>query len=73
VLTDLQSDGNKVAFRATWGIPGKTVLTNCASWAEHDRARYGGYPGDLFIFHVDKDGKATGLEIPLMGKTLRKV
>ncbi|KAK0741443.1 beta-lactamase/transpeptidase-like protein [Schizothecium vesticola] len=67
------SDGNKVAFRATWGVPGKTVLTNCASWAEHDRARYGGYPGDLFIFHVGKDGKATGLEIPLMGKTLRKV
>lgn len=74
VLTsESQDNGGKIAFRATWGVPGKTVLKECASWAEHDRARYGGYPGDLFIFHVGKDGKATALEIPLTGKIMKKV
>lgn len=46
------------------------MLEDCASWAEEDRIRYGGYPGDLFIFHLDDEGRATGLEVPITGRTL---
>ncbi|KAK0725685.1 hypothetical protein B0H67DRAFT_551187 [Lasiosphaeris hirsuta] len=61
---------NRVAFRAIYSAPGKTVLEDCGSWAEEDRIRYGGYPGDLFIFHLGENGMATGLEVPVADRTM---
>jgi hypothetical protein len=69
-----ENNGTKrIAFRASFGSPGVEADDNCASWANVDRGRFGGYPGDLFIFHVDEKGSATALEIPVLGKTYGRV
>ncbi|KAK3360526.1 beta-lactamase/transpeptidase-like protein [Lasiosphaeria hispida] len=63
----------KVAFRAVFGVLGVEAEEDCATWAQVDSGRFGGHPKDLFIFEVDEGGRATGLEVPILGKVLGKV
>jgi len=63
--------GTEVAFRAAFGVVGVAADENCASWAEVDRLRYGGYPGDLAIFDVGgRAGQVTvsGVKFPMLNE-----
>lgn len=62
----------KVAFRASIGVLGLTAGETCAAWGSLDNLRYGGFPADLFIFELGKDGKAVGVEVPVLQKTLKR-
>ncbi|KAL2148002.1 hypothetical protein VTI28DRAFT_58 [Corynascus sepedonium] len=64
--------GNKVAFRASFGMAGVPVSEACSTWGSLDTVRYGGNPVDLFIFELGKDGKAVAVEVPVLKKTLRR-
>ncbi|GAB1320018.1 Beta-lactamase-like protein sdnR [Madurella fahalii] len=65
--------GKRIAFRGWPGLQGEKPAETCGSWAESDRLRWGNYPGDLYVFELDEDGNATGLEAPALGKTLSRV
>ncbi len=62
----------RVAFRASFGAVGLTAGETCAAWGSLDVTRYGGLPVDLFVFDVGANGKAKALEVPVLGKTLKK-
>jgi hypothetical protein len=62
----------KVAFRASIGVLGLPAGETCAAWGSLDVLRYGGFPADLFIFELGKDGKAVGVEVPVLQKTLKR-
>lgn len=64
--------GNKVAFRAVFGVRGQPPGEQCNSWGSLDLVRYGGLPSDLFIFELGKDGKAVAVEVPVLKKTFRR-
>lgn len=66
------SDQGRIAFRAVFGATGTPVPDACASWGSVDAYRYGDYAIDLFIFDVGTDGKATGVEIPVLKTTLNR-
>ncbi|KAK4233038.1 beta-lactamase/transpeptidase-like protein [Achaetomium macrosporum] len=62
----------RTAFRGVVGLAGKPAVDGCGSWAEGDRLRWGNYPADLVIFETGADGKAKGLEVPILGATLKR-
>ncbi|KAK5659503.1 hypothetical protein OQA88_704 [Cercophora sp. LCS_1] len=63
----------RVAFRGWPGLVGEKPAVDCGSWAESDRQRWGNYPGDLYVFEVDKGGKASAVENPGLGRTFQRV
>ncbi|KAK4451228.1 beta-lactamase-like protein sdnR [Podospora aff. communis PSN243] len=74
-LVHERSDGGgmRVAFRGWPGLVGVRPDEMCGSWASSDRARWGNYPGDLYVFEVDEGGKAVKVENPGLGKVLGRV
>jgi len=62
----------RTAFRGVIGLAGKKAVDGCASWAEGDRLRWGNYPADLVVFEAGADGRAKGLELPIIGATLQR-
>jgi len=58
--------GVELAFRGYFGFVGVKADSDCASWAEVDRLRYGGYPGDLAIFQSGgtRAGQVSGVLLP---------
>lgn len=68
-------DGGKkrVAFRGWPGLVGETPSETCGSWAESDRLRWANYPGDLYVFEVDQEGKASSVENPGLGRVFSRV
>lgn len=64
--------GGKVAFRLAFGGKGLPATDACSTWGNLDLIRYGEYPLDLVIFELGKDGKAVGIEVPILKKTLRR-
>ncbi|KAK3360682.1 beta-lactamase/transpeptidase-like protein [Lasiosphaeria hispida] len=72
--TAVAGDGKRrIAFRGVVGAEGRKAIEDCGSWAEGDRLRWGNYPGDLFIFKADKSGKALEVEVPAIGRTLKRM
>ncbi len=63
----------RIAFRGVVGFAGKPAAEDCGSWAEGDRLRWGNYPVDLVVFETGPDGKATAVEVPILGATLQRV
>lgn len=68
-LISKTKQGSRRAFRAVFqdreefadnGTP------TCVSWMDVDSFRYGGASLDQFIFELDEDGKAVGVEIPAL-------
>lgn len=66
------TDHSKTAFRAVLGPIGQPSSERCLSWVAVNMLHYGGYPADLFIFHLGEGGKAEAVEVPFLQKTLRK-
>lgn len=64
--------GVEQAFRGYFGLVGVKAIPDCASWAEVDRLRYGGYPGDLAVFQSGggggSGGQVSGVLLPMMNE-----
>ena len=63
----------RVAFRGWPRRVGEKPDAMCGSWASSDRLRWGNYPGDLYVFEVEKGKNARAVENPGMGRTFRRV
>jgi hypothetical protein len=74
---DLRSD-DKLAFQAVWQHPKRQgpdgiFMKDCIlTWSEVDNLKYGGWGDDEFIITVDKDGKASGIEMPFFRTSFSK-
>ncbi|GAB1198373.1 hypothetical protein APSETT444_007692 [Aspergillus pseudonomiae] len=67
LVSSTESGGSRVAFRAV--LQDKNELADagtptCVSWMDVDKLKYNGRALDLFVFVLDGDGNAVGVEIP---------
>ncbi|KAL1837870.1 hypothetical protein VTJ49DRAFT_3296 [Mycothermus thermophilus] len=72
----VEGSGKRVAFRGVLGRAGARHFSggeDCSSWAERDNVRWGNYPTDLVVFETGPDGKASAVEVPVLGVTLQRV
>lgn len=71
----VSDDGREISWRSTIGSMPDTgsPFEACPSWLGIDRPTYGIYSLDHFIFHLDEDGKAVGLEPKVLRIVLDKV
>ncbi|KAI0380509.1 beta-lactamase/transpeptidase-like protein [Hypomontagnella monticulosa] len=74
-----ETDGTrKIAFKAVIenldleDHSGDMFSTNCGTWVSQTTAVYADMPLDQFVFTVDKDGKAIGVEPLALRATLQK-
>ena len=71
----LTQSGSKQTFRAI--LQDKTELADngtptCVSFLDVGKLKYNDASLDEFIFDVNKDGAAVGVEIPALGVTLKR-
>ncbi|KAJ5600426.1 beta-lactamase/transpeptidase-like protein [Penicillium hetheringtonii] len=76
LVSETGAGGSRVAFRAV--LQDKNELADagtptCVSWMDVDRLKYHGRALDSFIFDVDSDKKAIGVEISALELQLKKV
>lgn len=71
----VSEDGKQVSWRSTYvSLPDTgSPFDACPSWVGIDRPNYGVYGVDEFVFHLDEDGKALGLEPKALKIVLEKV
>jgi hypothetical protein len=67
---NVQEEG-RLAFRATWQSQrtsrNNIFLRDCnAQWSVVDTSKYGGFGLDEFVIDVDRNGRATGVEMPAL-------
>ncbi|CAO2650239.1 Nn.00g015310.m01.CDS01 [Neocucurbitaria sp. VM-36] len=62
--TNIKSkDGNQHSWRSSYiSLDDIGPFSACPSWGALDRPKYGVYGLDEFVFHLDEDGKAVGVE-----------
>lgn len=75
LVSETGAGGSRVAFRAV--LQDKNELADagtptCVSWMDVDRLKYHGRALDSFIFDVDSDKKAIGVEISALELQLKK-
>ncbi|KAF3036159.1 hypothetical protein E8E12_003041 [Didymella heteroderae] len=70
----LSEDGKQLSWRSTYiSLPETgSPFDACASWFGIDRPNYGVYGIDEWVFHMDKDSKAWGLEPKALKIVLEK-
>ena len=75
LVSQTGSGGSRVAFRAV--LQDKNELADagtptCVSWMDVDKLKYQGRALDSFVFEVDGDGNAVGIEVSALELQLKK-